>query len=195
VKGVTRQTIAERLARLEGQGLIRSRRDGRKKKVRLAEWDHVTGEVTDPARLQAQRTAKGIRGEAPPRPLEGVIAGPAGADKEKDPTYTAELTRKAGYDADLRKIEIDKQMGRLLAVDDVRAAMERCAEQIVRDIDHIVARADDNAAAVARNGVAGAREFLKTLARELRETLARSMTLIQRENDESEDATQEGMVS
>src|SRR3954453_4362832 len=62
LKGVKRQTIAERLARLEEQGLISSRRQGKSKLVRLAEWDTVTSEHSDLSRLAGAETAKAARG-------------------------------------------------------------------------------------------------------------------------------------
>src|SRR4051812_32355444 len=96
IKGVSPQAISKRLARLQDQQLIAVGRRGREKTVNLAEWDTVTGEVTDPSRLQAQQTTKVVRG------LDDHVAGNVAGTKEPtDPTYTQELTRKAGYDADM----------------------------------------------------------------------------------------------
>jgi hypothetical protein len=62
----------------------------------------------------------------------------------------------------------------------------------VRDIDQLPTFADDLAAAVSRGGVAALRDELKKRARQLRETLKRSMTLIA---GTDEDEAQEGQPS
>jgi hypothetical protein len=56
--------------------------------------------------------------------------------------------------------------------DDVERAMTRCAEVMVRAIDTLPRRAEDLAAAVAKDGVPGARAVLKQLAFDLRAKLA-----------------------
>jgi hypothetical protein len=175
IKGVTKQTISEKLARL---GIPTAKR-GREKVFSLAAYDEAANETTDPARIIAQDTARTIRGDEP----QGVPAMPA----ERDPTYTKELTRKAGFEADLKQIEIEKQRGNLLPIEDVTDAMGRCAEALVREIDQLPTFADDLAAAIAKGGVAALRDSLKKHARQLRETLARSMTLLTSADDQDED--------
>jgi phage terminase Nu1 subunit (DNA packaging protein) len=176
IKGVTKQTISEKLQRL---GIATAKR-GREKVFRLAEYDAAANETTDPARLIAQQTTKTIRGDEP-----------TGAGGEKDPGYTQQLTRKAGFEADLKEIEIQKQRGELLPIAEVSEAMARCAEAIVRDVDQLPTFAEDLAGALARGGVDALRVELKKRARQIRETLARSMTLLATPDDEEA----EGAVS
>lgn len=184
IKNVSQPAISKRLAKFEASGLVRPIREGREVRVRLAEWDAAARETTDPARLVARQTSASIRGDLPTA-LDEAIAGVA----TKDPTYTQELTRKAGYDADLKEIEIRKQKGELVEMTSVREAMTRCAETIVRDIGQISARAEEVAAAVGASGASGAREALKRIERELRATLARAMTLLAGGDDEGEPET------
>jgi len=92
------------------------------------------------------------------------------------------------YTARLRQIEFEKQTGKLLQVGDVTAAMERCAETIVRDLDQLVSHADDLAAALSRGGVAALREELRRVVRSLRATVSSSMTLLAA--DDGEDQTE-----
>jgi len=184
VKGVSKQAISARLQRWEAQGLIRTgtrrgKRNTVEKTVSLAEYDTVAGEVSDPSKVQGHATRAAIAADAAgalddevARNLDGHGAGAAA-----DPTLNRELTRKAGYDADLKEMQLRKQRGELLEIEGVRTSMERCAEAIVRDVDQLPAFADDLAAAVASGGVPALRELLKVKARELRERLARSMTL------------------
>lgn len=190
LKKVSKQAISRRLGRLENEGLIKTGRRGVEKVVSLAAWDMATGEATDPSKLQGAATRAAIAGVAPS--LDDAVAANIGGPgkAEADPTYTKELTRKAGYDADLKEMQLRQQRGELVEIADVRIAMERCAEAINREIDQLPAFADDLAAAVASGGVPALRELLKVKARDLRERLQRSMTTlaIGVEDDEIEDA-------
>lgn len=191
VKGVSKQAISARLQRWEAQGLIRTgtrrgKRNTVEKTVSLAEYDTVAGEVSDPSKVQGHATRAAIVADAAgalddevARNLDGQGAGAAA-----DPTLNRELTRKAGYDADLKEMQLRKQRGELLEIEGVRSSMERCAEAIVRDVDQLPAFADDLAAAVASGGVPALRELLKVKARELRERLARSMTLAMSDDED-----------
>lgn len=182
VKGVSKQAISARLQRWEAQGLIRTgtrrgKRNTVEKTVSLAEYDTVAGEVSDPSKIQGHATRAVMAAQAAgiDPPVPEITAPPAEDPASK--TLYREQARRAGYDADLREMQLRKQRGELLEIEDVRSSMERCAEAIVRDVDQLPAFADDLAAAVASGGVPALREALKVKARELRERLARSMTL------------------
>lgn len=175
VKGVTKQSIAKRLARLEVQGLIRTWRSGKAKMVNLAEWDAVTREQSDLSRLMGAATAKATAGGNDGHTLDQPTS--------RDPSYTRELTRKAGYDADLKRLELDRLRSELLPIGDVTRAMERCAAAMVRDLDLLSACADDIAAAMTKSGVAGVRDVLKRVSRQLRTTLATSMTALAEQDE------------
>ena len=174
IKGVSKQAISKRLRRLVDEGRISTSRRGIELMVSLADWDTVTGDLTNPAKLAGRDTAREIRGE-------GAVADrrpPETPDAVKDPSYTQELTRKAGYEADLKEIEVRRRKGELLDATEVTDAMTRCAEAIIRDLDRLPAYADDLADVVAKRGAQGLREELRKTARALRETLARSMSLL-----------------
>lgn len=181
IKGVSKQAISKRAERLAAEGLL-SIEPGPagSKTVSLAEWDSVTGQFTDPARLVAQRTAAAVRGEhaeLDERALDDQVARSLAEDGAKaDPTYTQALTRKAQYDADVKFEQLKRLRGEVLPVDRVKSAIERCAEAIIREVDQLPSFAEDLAAAVAKAGTIGVRELLKVRVRELRANLERSMT-------------------
>ncbi len=150
IKGVSKQAISKRLQRLVGEGRIATTRRGAELMVSLADWDTVTGELTNPARLVARATVRETRGEGAPD-HSGATPG-APQDAVRDPSYTQELTRKAGYEADLKEIEVRRKKGELLDAAEVTDAMTRCAEAMVRDIDRLPAYADDLADVVAKRG-------------------------------------------
>lgn len=168
LKGVTRQAISKRLARLVDEGLITVEQRGRERLVRLAEWDALTDDVTDLARVAGHATRAARRGESEP--------DAAGAPR--DPSYTQELTRKARYDADLKEIELQRQRQELRSVAEVTDAATKIGEAMVRVIDMLPSRADDLATAVARGGPAAVRDQLRALARSMRGTIARELAAL-----------------
>lgn len=174
-KGVTKQTIAEKVARLEAQGLLSTRPGkGRAKLVNLAEFDRAIGETGDAIREMAAASA---RSPAAPTPVV-----PDGAD----PILAKEQARRVAYQADLAKLDLDERLGKLLPVEHVTAAMLRCAEALTRALEQMPTRADDLAAAVAKEGVTGARAFLRAMGRDMRALLAREMRLLEATPDNSD---------
>lgn len=174
-KGVTKQTIAEKVARLEAQGLLSTRPGkGRAKLVNLAEFDRAIGETGDAIREMAAASAR------PSAPV--TQPAPEGAD----PILAKEQARRVAYQADLAKLDLDERLGKLLPVEHVTAAMVRCAEALTRALEQMPTGADDLAAAVAKEGVTGARAFLRTMGRDMRALLAREMRLLEVEPESTE---------
>lgn len=164
IKGVSRPAIHKRFKRWREAGLIAVDTEGR---VRLAEWDTVAAEVTDPSRLVAAE-------------LGGTSAGAvdAPAVPTASDSYTRERTRAARYDADLKEMAVARERSQLLEIADVTEAMAICAETLVRDIDRLPGKAEDLATATARQGVEGMREALKGVAREMRARISENMRLL-----------------
>lgn len=153
-KGITRQSLNERVDRLASEGLIKVRRDGRSKLINVAEFDRVVGEVGDAVK-------------------EGAAATRAEADDlEKNPALRDHQARAAQYTADLKFLDLEERLGRLVPVAEVEEAAVKCAEATVRVIDRLPTYADAVAAAVGKDGPAGARAKLKEIAREIRQAIA-----------------------
>ena len=154
-KGITRQSLNERVDRLASEGLIKVRRDGRSKLINVAEFDRVVGEVGDAVKEGAATT----RAEAD-------------GDVEKNPALRDHQARAAQYTADLKFLDLEERLGRLVPVAEVEEAAVKCAESTVRVIDRLPTYADAVAAAVGKDGPAGARAKLKEIAREIRQAIA-----------------------
>jgi DNA-binding transcriptional ArsR family regulator len=155
-KGITRQSLNERVDRLESDGLITVRRDGRSKLINVAEFDRVVGEVGDAVKENAAATAR---------------ADAEGGD-EKNPALRDNQARAARYAADLKFLDLEERLGRLVPVAEVEDAAQKCAEATVRVVDRLPTYADAIAAAVGKDGPAGARAKLKEIAREIRQAIA-----------------------
>lgn len=163
LRGVDKGGLSRRIARLVELGLLATRpAKGGRKLVNVAEFDRVTEENTDAVR--ALNGATGGMNTGAPQSAPG------------DPHLGREQARRAAYEADLKKLDLDERLGKLIPIEEARLAMERCAAEVVRVIDQMPAQAEDNAAAVAKDGTNGARNFLRQLARDQREALARAMS-------------------
>lgn len=156
-KGVTKQAASKRVARLERDGLITTRMaKGGLKTVNLAEFDRAVNQHSSPAQT-----------------VHDESEGPVGSS---DPVYAKELAREKAYKADLAKLDLDERLGKLVPVDEVTKAAIKVAERFVKLVDQLPARADDVAAAVAKDGSLGARSVLKDLAYEIRDFMAAELS-------------------
>ena len=152
--GVDKGPVSRRVARFEAQGLIETKAGERGAKlVDLESFEKAVEETED-----AVRAANG--------------AG------RSDPVLAKEQARKAALQADMAQLDLDERLGRIVTTESVQHAMADCAEALVRVIEQLPGQAEELAGAVAREGVEGARAFLKEIARQWRERLAREMRLI-----------------
>lgn len=163
LKGVTKQTVSEKIARLVEAGKLELRPGkGKAKLINVAAYDRAVGETTDLSRQQGAQTKA------------------AGADPStpRDLTFTRHQADKAGYEAELKRLDLEERLGHLRAVADIEAAAIVCGESVVRLVDQLVLRADEIAAAVAKDGVTGARATLKTIQFDLRTKIAEAFTVL-----------------
>ena len=155
-KGVSKQTISERVAKLEADKRLTTRTgEGRSKLVNLAEYDRAVGETTDLAREQGARTKR------------GEVDTAAG-----DPVYAREQARAKAYEADLKFIELQAALGKYVETDHVARASATCAAELIRGLDEIAHSGEALATAVAKAGLIGLRVALKKLKHDLRESVS-----------------------
>lgn len=161
-KGKSRQAISKRVKSLVEDGKLETR-DGPNgtKLVNLAAYDDAVGDVGDPAKEQAAETAQEFN--APDAPLESNRFRDAAA-REKE------------YNADIKFLELGRQLKTLVPVADVDAAATKIAETMVPIIDRLAMEADRVHIASTKDGTAGVRAALKQIAREQRLALADALT-------------------
>ncbi len=153
LKDVSRQGVHERVQRLEARGLISTRPGpGRTRLVNLAEYDAAVKETTDLVRSQNGGGA--------------TVQWPRSGSDSK--ILAHEQARRASYDADLKKLDLEQRRGELVAVAAVRDAAIQCGGVMVQLFDRLPSYADEIAAAVAKDGASGVRQFLKQLAHSMR---------------------------
>ncbi|PPQ17953.1 hypothetical protein CV770_18475 [Bradyrhizobium sp. AC87j1] len=97
------------------------------------------------------------------------------------------------YRARTAELEYDQRVGKLLSTEDVTRSMEKCAAVIVRELEGLPNFADEIAAAIAKDGLPGARQALKNIARNVRLALEQNMRVVAAEDDET--TGKEGVTS
>lgn len=122
------------------------------------------------------------------QPTSSSPSVPEGSAEAASPSLTEARTRTEGYNAEIKRLEFEQRIGRLLETDDVGLSMQRWAEVAVREIDQLASRADDLAAAFTRNGVDGVRRALKDITRQMRATIEQNMRLLGAEEGADDDA-------
>lgn len=156
--GRRKQSVAERVTRLEDAGLLTTRPGkGRVKLVNVAAYEDAVGQTIDLARQQGHATRKG--------------AGPL-TSAPGDPVYTAEQARRMAYQADREKIALGRDLDLLVPVDQLASDATRIFSAMILRLDRLEGRAEALALAVGQGDTAGARCFLKGLKVEIRNQIA-----------------------
>lgn len=177
IKGVSRQAVSKRVAALKAEGKLQTK-DGPAGAVlvNVAQFDFATGEAGDPAKELGNESRDAIEDDAP--------APSAGGD----PTYRDAATREKQYRADLLELQVKQQLGELVPVAKLADDVAKCAEAIVAVIERLPQGADECAAAVAREGAAGARAYLKKSARATRVAIVAALQKLVADTQGKDDA-------
>jgi hypothetical protein len=173
-RGVTRQAIDY----LIKQGKIPTTAlvcEGGKELIDPAAADFALGETRERI-LLGRQTAGDDEGEVDP-----TFGSSASTARSPQNDNIAALTRARTatevYRARMAELEYEQQVGKLLAVEDVTAAMQHCAAVVVREVDQLPNFADEISAAFERDGVQGLRLTLKNVARNVRLALEQNMRI------------------
>jgi hypothetical protein len=162
LRGVDVAAISRRVAKLEAQRLLKSRAGPRGAKlIDIAVFDRVVGATTDAT-----------------RELNGRRHMPANTSRAGEPSLPSQQARRAGYDADLKRLALEERLGRIAPLDRVRRAIVEFAQTLARVIDQRPSRVEEMIAANAKGGLQAARAVEKAERRELREEMAKAMDAI-----------------
>lgn len=172
LKGVTKQTISERVKKLVAQGLVELRPGkGREKLVEVAAYERAIGQVGDPAKQLALETKEHLE----PQAHGGALLRREAAEPT-DPGYRDAATREKLAKAQIAEIELEERLGRLVAIADVEDAMVGCAQTIIGALERLPLKSAEMVAAVGKDGEIGARRVIKAMTFELRTAIAAAMS-------------------
>lgn len=163
-RGVDKAAVSRRVKRFEAQGLISTRSGPQGSKlINLAEFDRASGQVTDGVRE--------LNGNRTPAPRN------VWPFHRPDPVLSREQARRTSYDADLKKLELDEKLGKVVQIDFVESAMARAAESIVRKLEQLPSRADEIVSAMTRDGSAGVKRVLEVFVTDLCASLQKALDI------------------
>jgi DNA-binding Lrp family transcriptional regulator len=157
-KGIKRQSLHERINRLERDGLIVSRRKGRSRHIDVAAYDRAVGQVGDEFKEQSADTRRD----------EPLTNSPKLRDAQAD---------KAVYDARLKALDYGERIGNLVprrGEHGIETALIKISEVILLDMGDPINWASDMMEA-ARKSEHDLRRLLRQRVHELREKIAKRL--------------------
>lgn len=173
-KGVSKQSIAEKVSRLENEGRITTRREGNKRLVELASFDYAVGQIGDAFKELAAETGRDLR------LADGQALAQSGLrDAQAD---------RARYDAQLKALELAERQGLVVPLRSehgLEAAVTKVSELLLRDLNAPMGWSSGLMEAASR-GEGAVRQFLRQKIREQRETVSKTLLKLAGEATEAE---------
>lgn len=159
---VKKSGVSRRVKQLRASGLqVELDAQGRVARVNSVQYDELRNRYGDPSKAQSPRlTIDAVEREAPNESLD---------EARRVLTWT---------EAERAKLKLEAEQKLYVKVEDLESAVDAIGEAIVEIVDRLPQSADDFAAAVARDGVAGLRTALKKMAHEWRTEIADAMAMI-----------------
>lgn len=175
-RGVSRQAIGKLIESGKLPPSVFVQGDGGKRLIDAAAADFALGETRERVLLDTgDEDADGGGAD----PTFGSNAGAVRpGNQENIAALTKARTATEVYRARTAQLEYEQKIGKLLSIEDVTFAMEKCASLIVRELEQLPNFADEIAAALTRDGIQGARVTLKNIARNVRSALEQNMRLL-----------------
>ncbi len=153
-RGVSKQAVHQRLKKLNGK--VSTKTEGRQMLMNIAEYDRAVDADTDPAQALRNRDSDSKIGSSV--------------------KFADERAKRESYEAELARLKLEEQLGKLIPIAEVEQAMVRLAERLLRSIEQWPSMSDDVAV----------RKVLKEKVLEARGILASDMRLL-RDGDLVED--------
>lgn len=165
-RGVSKQAISKQLGRHGGD--IPTRKDGARLLVDVDAYDRMMGGETDPSQSLRNRDVR------PSAQVAGGADAPRAIDNSAQREFSLHRAKRESFDAELARISLEKEMGKLVPVKDVEDAMVECAMKLTRIIEQLPSKSEDPAV----------KAILKQAAGDLRLALHESMRLTREEAEE-----------
>lgn len=168
-KGVSRQTAAERVNRLEEEGRISTRREGRSRLVELAAYDRAVGAVGDAAKEIGAQTKRDE------------------SSSENSGLRDAQ-TERAKYEARLKALDFAERSGLVIPVKGehgIEGALIKICDQVLRDLGAPMQWVDDLMDA-SRKGEPHLRRVIRTKIAEQRKLVAEHLMALAGEAAQAE---------
>jgi DNA-binding transcriptional ArsR family regulator len=163
LKGLSRQTVTEKIDRLEREGKLQTRREGRSRLVELATYDRIVGQVGDASREIGAESKRGGKGQL----------NESGALRDSQAV-------RAQYEAKLKALDYAERTGQLVPVKGdhgVEAALMKVGDKVLRDLGAPMTWIDEIMSA-ARISEPELRRLMRRKITELRQQVANNLLQI-----------------
>jgi len=155
MKGVSRQTVWEKVERLERQGLLATKPGpGGTRLVNVGEYDYHVKETADLVKEQAAATLRA---------------------SQESPELRRFQEQKMRAEAALKDVELRERTGQLVDITRVEEVIAEVGEELRKPIEQLPLRAEEISAAAVSGGVQAVRGKLKQIAFELRGAFAEGL--------------------
>lgn len=152
---VSKPAISQNLKKWKERGVdVATRMEGRTLLINVAAYDAARGEVGSAA-----------YGQEPERDEPAAKSG-------TDPVFAREQAREKAYSADMKKLQLARELRTTVPIDRLDDELARVVEPVIKAIDRLPGMAEDIVAAISQNGVQGVRAALKVAATDLRNQIA-----------------------
>lgn len=171
-KNITRQTALERVTRLERDGLLETRRDGRARLVEMATFDRLVGQTGNAYREQGAETKRSA--DQMPAPASAALR-----DAQSE---------RAQYEAKLKALDLAERTGQLVPLrgeHGIETALIKVTEAIIRDLGAPLNWVSEILETV-RDGEPALRRLLRKKILEQRQSIANRLAAIAGEASEAE---------
>lgn len=162
-RGVSKQAISKSLKRFGDQ--VPTRTLGSRLLIDVEAFDRVSGFETDPSQALRNRER---HDEAPPAstPAPAAPVKPS-AQSVASTAFSVNRARRESFEAELARLELEKELGKVVPVEAVTDAMVACSQKLVRIIEQAPSRSEDPAI----------KKILKEISHDLRVALYESMKI------------------
>ncbi len=162
-KDKSRQAIAKRVDALVEAGKIETKPGPNGTKlVNLAQYDRAVGETGDAFKEAGAETK-----------AEADIA-----DTSATPALRDHQSRAAQYTADLKYLDLEERLGRLVPIEEAKEGGIKIGEAVVRILGRLPTHAEALTVVAVKDGISATRAMLKDIDRELRTAIAEAMLKI-----------------
>lgn len=171
MKGISRQTASEKVAKLESEGRLETRKNGRLRMVELATYDRLVGQVGDASREMGAATKKG----------GDETSGNGGALRDAQ-------TEKAKYETRLKALDFAERSGQVVPLKGehgIEGALIKVCDSVVRDLGMPMQWIDEIMEA-ARKGEAPLRRLMRNKIAEQRKAVAEHLLAVSGEAAKAE---------
>lgn len=155
-RGITRQSMSERVKKLEKGGHLSTRKEGRFVLVNVPEFDVAVSAHGNGYAEQSANTKSNI-------------------DADGSPELRKSQARKAGYDAEMARIRVEREQGKLLVINDVECAVIQIGIVLLRELEKLPSFAEKIHKNVGSGNIVATRSALKKIVDDCRSSICKEL--------------------